>query len=103
MDYYPARIDFILVDSEIKVNNYKTHPEEFSDHSCDGEGDEFCFSRELAEHVHHFAPGDGASGGLESIVQSSCDVQDIMEERTKRSIRHHDMPQDTKHMLKLLK
>ena len=32
MDYYPARIDFILVDSEIKVNNYKTHPEEFSDH-----------------------------------------------------------------------
>lgn len=32
MDYYPARIDFILVDPNIKVTNFKTHSEEYSDH-----------------------------------------------------------------------
>jgi len=32
MNYYPARIDFILVDPQIKVTNFKTHHEELSDH-----------------------------------------------------------------------
>ncbi|MGC6524533.1 MAG: endonuclease/exonuclease/phosphatase family protein [Flavobacteriaceae bacterium] len=32
MNYYPARIDFIMVDSTITVNEFTTHNEEFSDH-----------------------------------------------------------------------
>lgn len=31
-NFYPARIDYILVDPKVKVNNYTTHKVEFSDH-----------------------------------------------------------------------